>query len=110
MRAIAKALDTDWETAFAMIANAAYQMNDMMHSNSVWGAVLRQHNFYRKALPDSCPDCYTAEDFARDHPKGTYVLCGTNHVLTVQNGRIFDSWDSSGMTPQYYWTKGSDQM
>lgn len=103
VRAIAKALDTDWETAFALIATAAYQMNDMMHSNSVWGSVLRKHNFYRKALPDSCPDCYTVADFARDHPKGTYVLGGNNHVVTVQDGRIFDIWDSSGMTPQYFW-------
>jgi len=103
VRAIAKALDTDWETAFALIAKNAFAMNDMMHSNSVWGSVLRMNNFYRKSLPDSCPDCYTVADFAKDHPKGTYVLGCNNHVVTVKNGRIFDTWDSSGLTPSFYW-------
>jgi len=42
VRAVAKALNVDWETAYAMIANNGYQMNDMPSSNSVWGAVLRQ--------------------------------------------------------------------
>jgi len=77
VRAVAKALGKDWETAFALIAKNAYAMGDMPHSNSVWGAVLRQHGFYRKSIPDTCPDCYTVEDFLRDHPKGIYVLCST---------------------------------
>ena len=103
IRAIAKALDTDWETAFALVSKNAFEMGDMPHSNSVWGSVLRQNGFYRQALPDSCPDCYTAEDFSRDHPDGTYVLGFGRHVATVKNGDIFDSWDSSKEIPQYFW-------
>lgn len=103
VRAVAKALGKDWETAFALIAKNAYAMGDMPHSNSVWGAVLRQHGFYRKSIPDTCPDCYTAEDFAKDHPSGTYVLGFGRHVCTVQDGDIYDSWDSSKEIPQYVW-------
>ena len=103
VRAISAALDIDWETAYQLIANAGYQMGDMPSSDSVWGAVLRQNGFYRKAIPNSCPDCYTAEDFANDHPHGTYVLGFGGHVATVKDGRIFDSWDSRGEIPIYYW-------
>lgn len=78
-------------------------MGDMPSSDSVWGAVLRQHGFYRSAIPNTCPDCYTAEDFARDHRRGVYVLGFGGHVATVRDGRIFDSWDSSKEIPQYYW-------
>lgn len=106
VRAVAKALDTDWETAFALIANNAFLMGDMPSSNAVWGAVLRQNGFLRSGLPQTCPDCYTAEEFAADHPTGIYVLGFGNHVATVVDGMIYDSWDSSKEIPQYYWFKG----
>lgn len=105
VRAVAKALDTDWETAYAMIASAGYLMNDVPSSNSVWGSVLRSHGFMRSSLPPTCPDCYTAEDFARDHPSGIYVLGFGHHVATVKDGKLYDSWDSSDEIPQYYWAK-----
>ena len=105
IRAISGALGVNWETAFAMIAEAAYQMADMPSSNSVWGAVLRKNGFYRYAVPNVCPECYTAEEFAKDHPKGIYVLGFGNHVATIMDGFIYDSWDSSDEIPQYYWAK-----
>lgn len=105
VRAVAKALGVDWETAFAMIAQNAFLMGDMPSSNSVWGSVLRQHGFMRTGLPQTCPDCYTAEQFAADHPKGIYVLGFGNHVATILDGVIYDSWDSSQEIPQYYWHK-----
>lgn len=103
VRAIAKALNTDWETAYSLIADAGYRMGDMPSSNSVWGAVLRQNGFYRKAIPNSCPDCYTAANFCDEHRNGVYVLGFGNHVATVVNGNLYDSWDSSQEIPQYYW-------
>lgn len=105
VRAIAKALDTDWERAYAMITEAGYLMGDMPSSNGVWGAVLRQHGFRRYAIPNECPDCYTAKEFCNDHPRGVYVLGFGNHVATAQDGTLYDSWDSSGEIPQYYWTR-----
>lgn len=105
VRAVAKALNTDWETAFAEIVSSAYMMADMPSSNAVWGAVLRKHGFKRTAIPDTCPDCYTAADFAIDHPNGVYVLGFGNHVATAVDGVIFDSWNSTNEIPQYYWHK-----
>lgn len=103
VRAVSVALDLDWEQAYALIAAAGYAMGDMPSSDSVWGAVLRQHGFYRNAVPDSCPDCYTAADFAAEHPQGVFVLGFGGHVATVKDGVIFDSWDSSNEIPQFYW-------
>lgn len=103
VRAVAKALGEDWETAYAQIAAAGYAMGDMPSADSVWGAVLRQNGFYREAIPNTCPDCYNAEDFCRDHPRGIYVLAFGGHVATVQDGVLFDSWNSSKEIPQYYW-------
>lgn len=103
IRAVSLALGIDWEEAYNLIADAGYNMGDMPSSNSVWGAVLRQNGFYRTAVPNTCPDCYTAADFARDHPRGVFVLGFGTHVATVIDGNIYDSWNSSNEIPQYFW-------
>ena len=103
IRAIAKALGMDWESAYALVTSYGFNMGDMPHSNSVWGAVLRSNGFYRGTIPNECPDCYTAEDFCRDNPKGTFVLGFGNHVATVVDGNLYDTWDSSNEVPQYCW-------
>ena len=105
VRAVSKALGVDWETAYTRIAANGYAMGDMPSSDSVWGAVLRQNGFYKKAIPNSCPECYTAADFCRDHPRGTFVLGFGGHVATVQDGDLYDSWDSSDEVPIYFWYK-----
>lgn len=103
VRAIAKALDVGWETAFVALCYNAMQMCDMPSSDSVWGSVLRQSGFVRSAIPNTCPDCYTAEDFCEEHPRGVFVLGFGGHVATVVDGVLFDSWDSSQSVPQFYW-------
>jgi hypothetical protein len=108
VRAVSVALGIDWETAYALIAANGYQMGDLPSSDSVWGSVLRQHGFYRAAIPNSCPDCYTAEDFARDNPRGIFILCFGGHVATIRDGRLYDSWDSSREIPQFYWYRKDD--
>lgn len=103
VRAISKALNTDWEDAYSMITANGYAMGDMPSSDSVWGAVLRQNGFYRKIIPNTCPNCYTARDFAMDNPRGVFVLGFGGHCATVYNGDIYDSWDSSNEIPIYVW-------
>lgn len=103
VRAISKALAIDWETAFVLLCFNALQMCDMPSSDSVWGAVLRQSGFYRDAIPNTCPECYTAADFCRDHPRGVFVLAFGGHVATVIDGILYDTWDSLQEVPAYYW-------
>ena len=105
IRAVSKALNVDWQTAYAMVVSNGFIMGDMPSSDSVWGATLRQSGVHRAIIPDTCPDCYTAEDFARDHQHGVYVLGFGNHVATLVDGKLYDSWDSSHEIPQYYWHK-----
>lgn len=47
VRAVSVALDIPWEEAYTMMAVNGCGMGDMPSGNSVWGAVLRQHGFYR---------------------------------------------------------------
>lgn len=108
VRAISIALGISWEQAYSMIAANGYAMADMPSSDSVWGATLRQNGFYRSAIPNSCPDCYTADDFCKDYPFGTFVLAFGGHTATVIDGNIYDTWDSSGLSPQYFFYRKDD--
>lgn len=103
IRALAKALDTDWETAYVKSCANGYVMGDMPSSDGVWGSVLRQHGFYRESIPNTCPNCYTAADFCKDNPEGVFVLGFGGHVATVVDGDLYDSWDSSQEIPIYVW-------
>lgn len=103
VRAVAKALNIDWETSYNIISSNGFDMGDMPSSDSVWGSVLRQNGFYRASIPNSCPDCYTAEDFCNDNPYGVFVLGFGGHVATVVDGILYDTWDSSSCVPIYVW-------
>ena len=103
VRAIAKALNTSWRNAYSLIVKEGYEMCDMPSGDSVWGSVLQKNGFHRKIIPNTCPNCYTAEDFCLDHQKGIFVLAFGGHVATVVNGKLYDSWDSSQEIPQYFW-------
>ena len=103
VRAIAAALSLDWDDAYALICANGFVMADMPNANSVWGRALQVRGFQREVIPNSCPYCYTADDFCWDNKTGLYVLGFGNHVATVKDGTIYDSWDSSKEVPQYFW-------
>ena len=81
-------------------------MGSVMHSNAVFGSILRQHGFKRAIIPNDCPDCYTVRDFCYDHPSGIYVVGSDTHVVAVVDGAYIDTFDSGSLTPVYYWYKG----
>ena len=95
----------DWDKAYTAVALTGYVMGDMPSSNAVWGSYLRSKGFRRESMPDSYPKLKTAQDFCRDHPKGTFVLVFSGHVATVEDGNLYDSWDSSAEIPLYYYAK-----
>jgi hypothetical protein len=80
----------------------------MPNANNVWDSYLKSKGFYRYVVPNTCPDCYTIEDFARDNPQGTYIVATGSHAVCVKNGDILDNWDSSQEVPAYYYTKEQD--
>lgn len=105
VRAISKAIGEDWARTFCGLCAEGMRLCDMPSANHVWGAYLRRRGFRRHALPDTCPDCYTVADFCREHPSGVYVLAISGHVVCVQDGDYYDSWDSGAEAPAYYWQK-----
>lgn len=102
VRAVAKALNVDWEKAYVMLAVNGFIMADIMNANNVIASVLRQNGFDRKTIDNTCPDCFSVKDFCKENPKGTFVLGTGTHVVTVVDGDYYDVWDSGDEIPAYY--------
>ena len=105
VRAIAIATGSAWVDTYLDLCLLGMLMADMPSANSVTTAYLRNKGFYRRTIPDDCPDCYTISDFCKDHPKGTYIIGTGSHLTTVIDGDLWDSWDSSNECPVYYFEK-----
>ena len=59
VRAIAKAMGTDWEKTYLALCVEGLRAHDMPSGNSVWGSYLKANGFRQRMLPDACPECYT---------------------------------------------------
>lgn len=105
IRAIARVTEKDWDSTYLAVAMQGFAMKDMPSANHIWGAYLKSQGFRQYALPNTCPDCYTVQDFCEDYPSGVYLLATGSHVIAVEDGNYFDSWDSGSEIPIYYWKR-----
>lgn len=105
IRAVSKALNIPWETAYIDLVMKGYEMGDMPSSNAVMSSYLRSKGFMKHVIDNDCPDCYTINDFANEHFKGTYILGTGTHVVAAIDGNYYDSWNSGDEIPIYYYVK-----
>ena len=102
IRAICKAFDKEWEKVYMELTIKGLEKAMWGDTNAVWEKYLKEHGFEQIVIPDTCPECYTIADFADDHPIGTFIVATGTHVVCVQDGNYFDTWDSGGQIPSYY--------
>lgn len=105
VRAVAAATGRSWEQAYISLALTGYALGDMPSANRTWGAYLQKQGYKRRMVEADCAACYTVADFAREYPRGVYVLGCSGHVLAIIDGEWWDSWDSGAECPIYYWYK-----
>ena len=105
IRALTKALGVDWDTASVYAIVQQIRDSDMYFKNYVWGNLLLRNGFTKHHIPDTCPDCFTVEDFAKEHPQGLYILGTGEHAVAVVDGDWYDTFDSGAMIPIVYYEK-----
>lgn len=105
VRALCVSCGLFWDDAYWRLCDMGFEMCNMPSSNAVWGALLREEGFVPAALPHDLPYDYTLWDFCRDNPRGVFVVALDEHVVAVLHGHYYDTWDSGGEYPLYYFYK-----
>ena len=105
IRAVCAATGKSWDEVYTSVALLAYALEDMPSTNHVWRTCLKSMGYKRATIPDTCPDCYTVEDFADEHQSGSYVVGTGTHAVAVVDGTVLDTWDSRDEVPLYYYYK-----
>lgn len=104
VRAIAKAFDVSWDKAKAFLDVYSMEEAEVETSDIVWGRILSEHGF--KMQPVYCESCRcTLKDFCEKNPVGIFVAKLPNHVVCVDSGDYYDSWDSGNEIVLYCWAK-----
>lgn len=102
VRALSKALSQEWLSTYLGICIEGALRGDMPSANATWGAYLRKHGFTRELAPDDI----TVAEFADEHPRGTYILALSGHVVCIIDGTLYDTWHSENEIVLYFWQKG----
>lgn len=103
VRAVSKALDQSWEQTYIDLSLLGYAMGDLLSSNAVWGAYLKDKGFSRDMVKEGRDMCYTVEDFCEEYPIGVYVVGTGTHAICVIDGVYYDTWQSGNETPIYFY-------
>lgn len=99
VRAICTATGESWHHVYTGLCVQGAVMCSMPSVNAVWGAYLNERGFPHYNIHDRC----TVRQFAREHPRGVYVLGTGNHaVAVIDGGRYVDTWDSGNEQVLYY--------
>lgn len=105
VRALSKALDQTWDETYIGVCAQGFADKDMPDSNKVWGNYLIRKGFFRERVPWKHAGDWDVDDFAKENPRGTYILAIDGHVVCIKDGVIFDTWYSGEEHPAYVWVK-----
>ena len=108
VRAISVITGDPWEKIYVELCGEGYLIGDWGNNNAVWDSYLRRRGFKRYVCPNECSYCYSVEDFANDHPTGSYILASGNHAIGLISGNWYDSWNSASVPVIYYYVKEGD--
>lgn len=102
VRAIAVATGKSWLEVYDDLYRVGRAVYDMENSNDVWGRYLYALGFDPFLLPESCPQCVTVKEFCKYFPHGRYIIGTGSHAIAVIDGNYYDTFDSGGLTPSYF--------
>ena len=105
VRSICAVTGQTWDDVHDQLCDLSRLMADMPSADRVWWELLREYGFVQRRMINQCPECITVSDFALAHPQGIYILGPPEHAVAILQGDWWDSWDSGGTIPTYYFRR-----
>ena len=105
VRAISLCEGLSWEEVYLSLCVMGFLEADMPSSNEITDKYLLSQGYTKKPIVNTCPNCYTVEQFCKDHPKGRFILGTGTHLVCSIDGNYIDAWDSGQKAIVYYFEK-----
>lgn len=106
VRAICKATGMDWDIVFMDLCEIAFDEKCMPNEKDAYEKyIIKKGLEWRSIKVTKGSKRPTVKSFAKDHPQGTYIMRVANHLVTVQDGKYYDLWDSGECCVYGYWER-----
>lgn len=106
IRAISKATNKDWYETLDNLCNIGKELGDVPNCDIAYETYLNNEGFTKMKQPKKASGKkYTANEFAKNHKKGSYVLRLANHLTVCVDGILYDIWNCGYKTVGNYWVK-----
>lgn len=102
-RALCKFLGKSWTEIFDFQVQKAKEMYDMPNSPMVWKELFVDLGLQRSGNKQGCLK-QTVASFAHANPEGKYILVVAKHLVCVEDGKYYDTFDCGryGVYNAYY--------
>ena len=104
IRALTKAFDKTWGRIFADLVPYALEMQCMPNSKPCYEKyILDCGGQWQGVKVEKGKARPTPNSFAKEYNQGTYILRLAHHLVTVEDGFFYDTWDSGDKAVYGYW-------
>ncbi len=106
VRAICKALNINWITAFDLLCGEAREIQFMPSSKKTYESLLRKNGFEYHGISNKKGTKRPTVKFMTTQSGGSIIVMNVaNHVVTAVDGKFYDIWDSGNKSLYGYWIK-----
>lgn len=110
IRAMTKFFGISWVEAFNRLVEYARESQTMINALPNIKRYMEDNNVpYVSVYKPKAKNKTTVEAFAKEHKDGTYILYARSgfgtHLVAVENGQYFDTWNCGDRIVYGYWSK-----
>lgn len=106
VRALCKATGFGWTEVMKVLMDRALETYDMPNSDKIIEWYLKTVGFDKSGF-DRNTKKPTINEFCKNHKVGTYVIRMSGHIVTVQDGTIYDCWDCGEWKVRSFYKKAA---
>ena len=106
IRALCKALNKTWLEVFDLLVNEARKQQRIISEKEVYEQILFEHGFIYNKISNK-KGSKRPRVFEKAKESTTPIVMNVaNHIVTAENGKYYDIWDSGNRCLYGYYTKG----
>lgn len=107
LRTFCRATGKDWDTVFKELCEIAFELKALPNSDVTWKAYMERSGEFRehKLIIKKGSKRPTPTTFSKAHKEGTFILSLAGHLVCVQDGFFWDTWDCGDKAVYKYWEK-----